>query len=118
MLMLRDPIFSNFRVQEYTHQGGWVFASPHKFLNATSFCLCCVCGGVGCSHLHLPPSLSPLRLSPSLSLSLSLLSVSLFLSSFSPLSCTGEFHLRLRHLEQSLLQALNEVKGRILDDDR
>ena len=31
---------------------------------------------------------------------------------------TGEFHLRLRHLEQSLLQALNEVKGRILDDDR
>lgn len=30
----------------------------------------------------------------------------------------GEFHLRLRHLEQSLLQALNEVKGRILDDDR
>ena len=32
--------------------------------------------------------------------------------------CAGEFHLRLRHLEQSLLQALNEVKGRILDDDR
>ncbi|CAI8017799.1 Cytoplasmic dynein 1 heavy chain 1, partial [Geodia barretti] len=32
--------------------------------------------------------------------------------------CQGEFHLRLRHLEQSLLQALNEVKGRILDDDR
>lgn len=31
---------------------------------------------------------------------------------------SGEFHLRLRHLEQSLLQALNEVKGRILDDDR
>ena len=30
----------------------------------------------------------------------------------------GEFLLRLRHLEQSLLQALNEVKGRILDDDR
>ena len=30
----------------------------------------------------------------------------------------GEFHLRLRRLEQSLLQALNEVKGRILDDDR
>ena len=30
----------------------------------------------------------------------------------------GEFHLRLRHLEHSLLQALNEVKGRILDDDR
>ena len=32
--------------------------------------------------------------------------------------CLGEFLLRLRHLEQSLLQALNEVKGRILDDDR
>ena len=30
----------------------------------------------------------------------------------------GEFLLRLRHLEKSLLQALNEVKGRILDDDR
>ncbi|KFD71623.1 hypothetical protein M514_05338 [Trichuris suis] len=29
----------------------------------------------------------------------------------------GEFALRLRHLETSLLQALNEVKGRILDDD-
>ena len=26
--------------------------------------------------------------------------------------------LRLRHLEKSLLQALNEVRGRILDDDR
>ncbi len=31
--------------------------------------------------------------------------------------CTGEFQLRLRQLEKSLLQALNEVKGRILDDD-
>ena len=29
----------------------------------------------------------------------------------------GEFLLRLRHLEKSLLQALNDVKGRILDDD-
>lgn len=29
----------------------------------------------------------------------------------------GEFQLRLRQLEKSLLQALNEVKGRILDDD-
>ncbi|KRZ77608.1 Dynein heavy chain, cytoplasmic [Trichinella papuae] len=29
----------------------------------------------------------------------------------------GEFALRLRHLETSLLQALNDVKGRILDDD-
>jgi hypothetical protein len=26
--------------------------------------------------------------------------------------------LRLRHLEKSLLTALNDVKGRILDDDR
>lgn len=34
------------------------------------------------------------------------------------LKLQGEFMLRLRHLEQSLLQALNEVKGRILDDDR
>lgn len=32
-------------------------------------------------------------------------------------SLTGEFQLRLRQLEKSLLQALNEVKGRILDDD-
>ena len=32
-----------------------------------------------------------------------------------PLS--GEFHLRLRHLEKSLLQALNDAKGKILDDD-
>ncbi len=31
--------------------------------------------------------------------------------------CAGEFQLRLRQLEKSLLQALNEVKGRILDDD-
>ncbi|KAJ3411544.1 hypothetical protein HDV05_002063 [Chytridiales sp. JEL 0842] len=29
----------------------------------------------------------------------------------------GEFQLRLRHLEKSLLQALNESKGNILDDD-
>ena len=29
----------------------------------------------------------------------------------------GEFHLRLRHLEKSLLQALNDAKGKILDDD-
>lgn len=33
------------------------------------------------------------------------------------LSLVGEFQLRLRQLEKSLLQALNEVKGRILDDD-
>ena len=33
-------------------------------------------------------------------------------------SFSGEFHLRLRHLEKSLLQALNDAKGRILDDDR
>ena len=30
----------------------------------------------------------------------------------------GEFHLRLRQLEKSLLQALNDTKGKILDDDR
>ena len=35
-----------------------------------------------------------------------------------PLLFLGEFHLRLRHLEKSLLQALNDAKGRILDDDR
>jgi len=29
----------------------------------------------------------------------------------------GEFRLKLRHLEKSLLQALNESKGNILDDD-
>ena len=29
----------------------------------------------------------------------------------------GEYLLKLRHLEQSLLTALNEVKGRILDND-
>ncbi len=29
----------------------------------------------------------------------------------------GEFQLRLRQLEKSLLSALNESKGRILDDD-
>lgn len=33
------------------------------------------------------------------------------------MSLAGEFQLRLRQLEKSLLQALNEVKGRILDDD-
>lgn len=33
------------------------------------------------------------------------------------LPSAGEFQLRLRQLEKSLLQALNEVKGRILDDD-
>ena len=31
--------------------------------------------------------------------------------------CAGEFHLRLRQLEKSLLQALNDAKGKILDDD-
>lgn len=30
----------------------------------------------------------------------------------------GEFRLRLRHLEKSLLQALNEASGNILDDDK
>ena len=30
---------------------------------------------------------------------------------------SGEYQQRLRHLEKSLLDALNEVKGRILDDD-
>ncbi|KAH8923510.1 hypothetical protein BT69DRAFT_1319504 [Atractiella rhizophila] len=30
----------------------------------------------------------------------------------------GEFHLRLRHLEKLLLQALNESSGNILDDDK
>ena len=29
----------------------------------------------------------------------------------------GEYQQRLRHLEKSLLDALNDVKGRILDDD-
>ncbi|KAJ3613107.1 hypothetical protein NHX12_019361, partial [Muraenolepis orangiensis] len=33
------------------------------------------------------------------------------------LKLQGEFQLRLRQLEKSLLRALNEVKGRILDDD-
>uniref|UniRef100_A0A8C8JGC9 Cytoplasmic dynein 1 heavy chain 1 n=1 Tax=Oncorhynchus tshawytscha TaxID=74940 RepID=A0A8C8JGC9_ONCTS len=33
------------------------------------------------------------------------------------LKLQGEFQVRLRQLEKSLLQALNEVKGRILDDD-
>ena len=31
--------------------------------------------------------------------------------------CAGEFPLRLRQLEKSLLQALNDAKGKILDDD-
>lgn len=33
------------------------------------------------------------------------------------LSFLGEFQLKLRHLEKSLLQALNESKGKILDDN-
>ncbi|CAG0913348.1 unnamed protein product [Notodromas monacha] len=33
------------------------------------------------------------------------------------LKLQGEFKLKLRHLEQALLTALNEAKGRILDDD-
>ena len=33
------------------------------------------------------------------------------------LKMQGEFQLRLRHLEKNLLQCLNEVKGRILDDN-
>lgn len=33
------------------------------------------------------------------------------------IALTGEFHLRLRQLEKCLLQALNEAKGKILDDD-
>ncbi|ORZ40908.1 dynein heavy chain [Catenaria anguillulae PL171] len=33
------------------------------------------------------------------------------------LKLQGEFNFRLRHLEKSLLQALNESKGNILDDD-
>ncbi|XP_052769398.1 cytoplasmic dynein 1 heavy chain 1-like isoform X2 [Mya arenaria] len=33
------------------------------------------------------------------------------------LKLQGEFQVRLRQLEKSLLQALNDVKGRILDDD-
>lgn len=33
------------------------------------------------------------------------------------LKLQGEFHVKLRRLEKSLLQALNDVKGRILDDD-
>ncbi|XP_050421392.1 dynein heavy chain, cytoplasmic isoform X3 [Adelges cooleyi] len=33
------------------------------------------------------------------------------------LKLQGEFHLRLRQLEKSLLQALNEAKGKILDND-
>ena len=102
MWMLRDQTFSNCRVHLYSHQcfRGWVFAL-HKFLMHPCS-LYVVCDVVACSYLLF------------ISLSLSLSS----LSPFSPLSCTGEFHLRLRHLEQSLLQALNEVKGRILDDDR
>jgi len=33
------------------------------------------------------------------------------------LKLQGEFHVKLRQLEKSLLQALNDSKGRILDDD-
>ena len=33
------------------------------------------------------------------------------------LTSSGEYQQRLRHLEKSLLDALNDVKGRILDDD-
>jgi dynein heavy chain 1 len=33
------------------------------------------------------------------------------------LKLQGEFHVKLRQLEKSLLQALNDAKGRILDDD-
>ena len=33
------------------------------------------------------------------------------------LKLQGEFHVKLRKLEKSLLQALNDAKGRILDDD-
>ncbi|KAJ8666428.1 hypothetical protein QAD02_008090 [Eretmocerus hayati] len=33
------------------------------------------------------------------------------------LKLQGEFHLRLRQLEKSLLQALNDARGKILDDD-
>lgn len=33
------------------------------------------------------------------------------------LKLQGEFHLRLRQLGKQLLQALNEAKGKILDDD-
>lgn len=32
--------------------------------------------------------------------------------------CSGEFRLRLRQLEKELLQALNEVRGKILDNDQ
>ncbi|XP_065684969.1 cytoplasmic dynein 1 heavy chain 1 isoform X1 [Hydra vulgaris] len=34
------------------------------------------------------------------------------------LKLQGEFNLRLRHLEKALLQALNDSKGSILDDDK
>ena len=34
------------------------------------------------------------------------------------LKLQGEFHLRLRHLEKELLQALNESKGSILSDEK
>ncbi len=40
-----------------------------------------------------------------------------FKSGYSVCSVSGEFHLRLRQLEKCLLQALNEAKGKILDDD-
>lgn len=43
----------------------------------------------------------------------------IFAPQYHPYVCchTGEFHLRLRQLEKSLLQALNDAKGKILDDD-
>ena len=31
---------------------------------------------------------------------------------------SGEFRLRLRQLEKELLQALNDVRGKILDNDQ
>lgn len=34
------------------------------------------------------------------------------------LKLQGEFALKLRHLEKSLLEALNNAKGKILDDNR
>ena len=34
------------------------------------------------------------------------------------LKLQGEYQLKLRHLEQKLLQTLNEAEGKILDDDR
>lgn len=40
-----------------------------------------------------------------------------YMKGFDIRDCAGEFHLRLRQLEKSLLQALNDAKGKILDDD-